>query len=250
MGSKSLRFIVGQMLTTGVVGGVIARCHRDKLKRHGIWFDVAGRPSFIKAAIFWGLYERSEIRYLKKYLLKDLPIIELGASIGCVTGHLAALCRKPIIAVEANPYAVTNLLRMIALNRYDNIQVENLVVDYSKCKHVPFRIDDGGLGSHKVPQNDASSVLINTGRLCELKRKYNVGEYVLVADIEGAEVEMFMREEENAAIRDCRQIFIELHKTNYCGIDYTTTQISHLISAKWGMMEIFNDGKVWLFERK
>lgn len=233
-----------------MLGNLIGRVHARKIKRHGLWFDTTARPNFIKSSIFWGLYERSETKYLKRYLRRDLPVVELGASLGYVTGHLAMYGTNAVIAIEANPGLIANLNGMVELNDFHQITVQNMCIDYSGRKAVPFQIDTGGLGSKKTASESAGTVFVKTATLSEIKRSHNLARYVLVSDIEGAEIEIFLQETDQSVIDDCMQIFIELHETQFEGKAYSPVDLSQIIKNKWQMKEVLNDGKVWIFDRQ
>ncbi|MCX6186516.1 MAG: hypothetical protein NTU43_05895, partial [Bacteroidetes bacterium] len=55
------------------------------------FIDLSDQHPFIQSLIFWNVYERKEIRSIKKYLNSSLDIIELGSSIGFVSLCIASL---------------------------------------------------------------------------------------------------------------------------------------------------------------
>ena len=166
-----------------------------------------------RAEIFWGFYERNELKYIRRYLRRDLPVIELGASIG-VTG--AQVLRRIdsggfVVSIEANAELLPTLRANLERHRRrQKLVVEHAAVDYdgsrswttlaSGSEHVSSSLAVmPSVGSQRVPR----------ATLAELLAKHDVDRYVLICDIEGAEVGLFAYEE--AALARCDQLLIELH---------------------------------------
>src|SRR3954466_11551268 len=120
--ARRAKIVTARLLTSRVVGCAIKRIFRNGLKRHGcVYFVADGAVSpRMAAALFWGLYERSEIRLLRRIRL-DCHLVELGASIGVRSGvvchGLGPAAR--LICAEPNPALLPLLHRHVRANGGD-----------------------------------------------------------------------------------------------------------------------------------
>jgi hypothetical protein len=78
------------------IGNLVGLLFRDHLPCGDCVIDASG-PGIApesKAAILFGLYERSEVRFVERWLNRDLHVVELGASIGVASCHIACLLAR------------------------------------------------------------------------------------------------------------------------------------------------------------
>lgn len=212
--------------------------------------DVSGQHPFIQSLIFWNVYERKEISAIKKYLNKELDIIELGSSIGMVSmalGSLIAGRKNKIISVEANPRLLHNLRNSANLNAY-KIEFVNAAICYTDDE-VKFDIDNKNLGSKITDAESNTTVVVESTTLGKLFHRYHIAPYALVCDIEGAESHIFSAEDDTEAIKNCRQVIIELHDTRFNGKQYTKKDLSEMIIKKFSMQLVFSEGDIWVFDK-
>ncbi len=69
----------------------------------------------------------------------------------------------------------------------------------------------------------------------------------MFSDIEGAEAGIIFNDE--AALKNCRQIIIEFHNTTYEGKKYTIKDLSDLLANKHGFKIIDAYREVFVFEK-
>jgi hypothetical protein len=129
-----------------MIGLVISAMSDDLLPCGTCTVDVSASvvlPS-VKARIFWGFYEQYELQFIRRYIGDDLDIIELGASLGVTTSHLAQILplSRALICVEADP----RLIEIIATNVQRNapwrpITIVHAAVDYSGSDRVQFSLN-------------------------------------------------------------------------------------------------------------
>ena len=64
--------MIQEILTNKLVHRLIVKpfIKNNILKTKYGWIDLTGQHSFIQSLIFWNVYERKEIRAIKKYLDK------------------------------------------------------------------------------------------------------------------------------------------------------------------------------------
>lgn len=98
---------IAEILCRPVFGRGIARLTKDSIPNRGIRVCTAGAAVTpqVKAAIFWGVYESAEIRFLRKYVRPDVDVVELGASLGVTASHAISQISTDVsyVAAEANP---------------------------------------------------------------------------------------------------------------------------------------------------
>ena len=78
----------------------------------------------------------------------------------------------------------------------------------------------------------------------------SIGEYIIVSDIEGAEIEFVVKLSDTIIIKNCKQIIIELHYTEFDSIHYSKSQIAELIKVNFSMNITYSDKLIWVFEKK
>ena len=116
---KSFNFFIGKFLTSKIIYNTLIKPFFKKniFASQTFKIDLNNQPDFIKSSIFWGIYERSEISLIKRFINIDLPVIELGASIGGISlAILRSVNSQKVISVEANPRLIPNLLNTNKLN--------------------------------------------------------------------------------------------------------------------------------------
>jgi FkbM family methyltransferase len=247
----NLKRQVGDLLTSKVVHkSIVQPAITDGfLKSNNKFICVRDQAPYLQSLIFWNLYERSEVRLIRKFLKRDIPVVELGASLGMTSLAICSTVGESVsvVSVEANPKLFNNLYETRKRNALNNLTLLSAAVDYSGESNTSFILDDSNLGSHKgVSEN---SVLVPTIRLCDLILKNQIRQFSLVCDIEGAELDMFMNETHPRVVDGCLQIIIELHPVTYNGKHYTRSEVSGIIEENFHMKTVYSDGKTWVFEK-
>ena len=96
-----------------------AKAHKKSAELDGCTFSLQTVPDpFTKLFLLDGRYELPERRAVKRHLKRDLPVIELGGSLGVVACITNKLLTDPTahVVVEANPRAIPQL----TLNKTSN----------------------------------------------------------------------------------------------------------------------------------
>ena len=70
---------------------------------------------YTRAELFWGIFERTECSFIKRYLTGSDCVLELGAGIGATSAHIAAglAHRATLVSIDANPAFVPMIQRNI-----------------------------------------------------------------------------------------------------------------------------------------
>jgi FkbM family methyltransferase len=211
-----IKRMVRSALVNPVVGMLVAAAFRNAIPHRGsrIATDDPAISPADKAALFFGLYERSEIDQVCAYLLPDVDVIELGASIGANTVEIAKRIDGSVrlFAVEPHPRNVATLNRTLALNGCrDRVLIVPAAIDYSGRQQASFTTSSvsnlrGRIGH--PPIENAAVVQVAVVTLSGLLSQQNITRYQLVCDIEGAEVGILSYDAD--ALRACVQILIEI----------------------------------------
>jgi FkbM family methyltransferase len=200
---------------------------------HGMPIDVggAGIPAANKAALWWGMYESAEYRLIKEFLRPDLPVIELGSSIGAISSVIAQQLDRGqcLTCVEANPFLIPLLQRN--LHRHAGHLTVNLVhaaVSYDSDV-VRFGVSSNNLTSSIPAGTQAETAAVNAVTMAALVAGKAGTPFQIVADIEGAEAAVYLHDA-GSLIR-CEVMVVELHPTVLKGRPYTPADLEQVIES-------------------
>jgi len=249
---SQIKLLVGNALCSPIISSLISTTFKGLIPSRGFTVDTNNDsiPQCNAASLFWGLYERKEIEFVRKFLRRNLDVIELGSSLGVISLHIVK-CQdrnQKTICVEANPYLIKTIEENIKLNvSWKKVEVLNRAIDYSGQSEVTFYISKNNLGSHVSHNEDAQPTLVKTATLKELIYNYQIKDFALVSDIEGAEAGMIFKDKE--ALIQCKQIIIELHPISYEGHTYSVNELREKIENLHGFNLIAQRHGVCVFER-
>ncbi len=192
--------------------------HGANFQYHGLSVSFEGDVELSTAnALIRGKYEREEAGLILEHLPPDLPVIELGGSLGVVSRLIRSRLAPGVkhLIVEANAELVGTCRRNASIgSAAGSTEVVNAALFYGGPV-ARFRIGqephanslDTGAGEGKVVEVPAVS-------LAELQRQIGDPPRVtLVADIEGAEFDLFSQEGE--ALQSVELAIVELHPRDY-----------------------------------
>lgn len=247
----NIKKIIYHLLCNNVTGTVIYFFGRGSvrdLRWPGFRFTVPAAyvNKQMVAAVFWGFYESAEIRFVEKYLRNDLDVIELGSSIGIVAGHIISKMGegKNFITVEANPFLIDTIQANIKRHQKpgSTFEVLNNAVGHA-AEEVTISITNNNTET-RVVKNEAAAdgVKVKTIKFSELVERNANRNYSLVCDIEGSEVEILLFEA--TALKQCCQLFIELHDAVYNGNHYSIQQLKEMLVTTHGFKVIMEHGPV------
>jgi FkbM family methyltransferase len=248
------RFIAG-VLCHPYVGNVISLMFRDRIPSHGFRIDTAHNvvEPWVKASLFWGIYESAEVRFVKRHLRPDLDVVELGGSLGVITSQIS-LKLKPqrrIVCVEANPFLLNTLQKNIDRNcngRNVTIVHGAIADNGTKCEFINLAMGEDNTDSHITDYVLPNSVRVPALTLkTVLETQGIVQDFALVSDVEGAEANFI--ENDDGALRRCQQIIIELHETDWKGTLLTAEYLRSRLESLHGFQLVESYGPVCVFER-
>ncbi len=226
MNLLSLKLVFAGWLTGSFMSSIFSffnkRIYSLSVRR---WIRVNSEvhPS-IRASIFFGLYESCELRFVRKYLSNGEAVIELGASLGFISGYISEYkLPKILIGVEAHP----KLMELCQFNSNATI-INAIALDSMSDKRAYFMPNKfstgGGIGFVDIP----GSMKIGTVTVNQILLKYGiVGDFVLISDIEGSE---YLVLPEVLASGRCKLLIIETHTVTLNGNAYNTEYALDLLS--------------------
>jgi FkbM family methyltransferase len=206
------------------------------------------------AEVFWGIHENEEISFIQKYLKKDADTIELGSSIGVLSTHIRyqVAADKKFISVEANPHLIKTIENNLKANSFGKpYVVKNYALSYA-APTVEFAVNaDTGVSrifsSTSTRKNVVEVVKVKAVKLSELLIEFNISEFVMVSDIEGAEIDYIMNDV--PVFNKCKQLIAELHDTEYGGKKYSVNDLKNLIVSRLGFTYINHLDDVYIFNK-
>jgi FkbM family methyltransferase len=189
----------------------LTQAHRTTVHFDGCTFSLEGiADESMRAQLFTNNYEAAERRAVARYLRRDLPVVELGGSMGvvaCVTNKLLKN-KTAHVVVEANPLAIPHLELNRQLNHCE-FEIVNKAIAYG-VDSVTFRPSRSLCGNSITTDGDLLPVTVQTSLLSELVRHRNFDRFNLVCDIEGLEYDLVCNESDILLSADT--IIMETHE--------------------------------------
>ena len=172
-------------------------------------FLLQGIHGVSRIAMLNNSYELPERRAVARYLRRDLPVAELGGSIGIVACVTNKLLTNPTahLVVEANPLAIPLLERNKNLNRC-KFEILNRAIAYGSDT-VTFRPSSDMCGNSVTSEGDENPVTVSTTQLGDLVQSRGFSRFNLICDIEGMEYDLLANEA--AVLKTADTIIMETH---------------------------------------
>jgi FkbM family methyltransferase len=242
-----IKVIIARILTSYLVNLILKKITFSKIKKDDLFFDLSLLPinnnSF--ASLFWGFYESSEIRFVKKYIGYDLDVIECGSSIGIVSSYIGNKIKdKRLFCVEANEDLIPILDNNLYKNSIKNYFIYNAFIGKSS-KGLVFKKSNNNISGKLVNSDDKFAVSDKSLSLSTIVNDNNIKDFNLVCDIEGAEY--FILEESVEIFSKLNLCIIELHENNQLNNSFTINNFISSFLAK-GFKIIDSQYPVFVFK--
>lgn len=198
-----------------------------------------------------GTYEKLEVDACYEYMCKTDNVIELGSGTGYVSSHIADIVNKnnKHIAVEANPKLVQLINNIKRLNKIEFVVVNKAYT--SSDSSIEFYPHERPVSGATTPQNHreySQPLEVDGISIQSIQQQYNIENFVLVSDIEGAEHE-FIRNELDILKENCRLLIIELHPEKSVNDGTVEDAINRLESFSFELIDKPNpDRGFYIFE--
>jgi FkbM family methyltransferase len=192
-----------------------AMAHKKSVELDGCTFSLRGIPdSFTKLFLLTNRYELPERRAVARHLRRDLPVIELGGSLGVVACITNKLLENPTahVVVEANPLAIAQL----TLNKESNhcgFEIVNRAIAYGVdtvtfCPTVDLASTSLDAYGTQL-EGTEKPVTVEATQLGKLVAGRGFSRFSLVCDIEGREYDLICHEIE--VLKSADAIIMETH---------------------------------------
>jgi FkbM family methyltransferase len=184
--------------------------HRTMVILDGCRFSLDGiSPGISRINLLAGRFEKPERRSVTRYLRRDLPVVELGGSIGVVACVTNKLLKNPTahLVVEANPQVLPHLQQNKEANGC-KFEITNRAIAYG-IDSITLHPTSDICGSSVLAAGDQPPVTIETARLGDLVRERGFTNFTLICDIEGQEYEMVQHEQD--ILKNASMIILETH---------------------------------------
>lgn len=243
--------LIASFITSDLIGWIIGNIFRDNIPSYNLLVNTQWASSKIKASVFFRIYESAEIKFIKQYLPYNIDVIELGSSLGILSSHIATQItdNHRLICVEANPKLLDSIEFNLQLNAKHLLtyNIVNAAIDYRGKDEIDFFLGDQTTTSSTTQITEQKQAIKST-TLSQIVKIFNFKKYALVMDIEGAEIDLFLYE--NEALKKCNLIIAELHegKSLVSGVFMSVNDLIQLISRR-GFTLSKQRGSVVFFER-
>lgn len=205
----------------------------------GMVFDLGmySQNTKLRAMFHSHQYEKNEIWMVENFLVRELPVVELGGSIGvvsCVINKLLSYPQKHIV-VEANPYLIP-LLRSNKNRNKCQFKIVTGAIGYGSqvlTLHVSTR--SPSLGNCFVEYD--KQVQVKTVSLRKLLDENDLQNICLVSDIEGAE-DGLLNSEMEVITKHVKLLIFESH-AEYLGSERVQYQLNSLVAR--GFETVFSE---------
>jgi FkbM family methyltransferase len=205
---------------------VLAKGSKKQVGLDNCTFDLAGITNdSIRIELITNQYELPERQAVIRYLRRDLPVVELGGSMGVVACMTNKLLMDPTahVVVEANPLAIPQL----ELNRKLNgrrFEILNCAIAYG-ADSVTFRPSTDMAASSITRAGEELPVTVPTVALGRLVHDRGFKRFNLVCDIEGLECDLVCQEAE--VLKNADTIIMETH-ARYIGAEKFAAMMTKL----------------------
>lgn len=244
---------VARVLTQPSIGRVVHQFCGNRIPSRGLFVDT-GSPAVsdhVRATLFWGIYEANESRLVEAHLAGDLDVVELGASLGFITAFAARKLQsgRRVVAVEPNPELTPLIRRNVMANApFSELTVVESAIDYTNTSVeliLGVRNIDSRVGEAVAA---TKSVRVQARTLSQILEESGIrGDYALIMDIEGAEVQVL--EHEREALSRARQVIVECHPVRFGGVNYTPDDLMRRFVDQHGFRLRHKYGSACVLER-
>jgi FkbM family methyltransferase len=188
-------------------------------------------------------YEGPERYAAKRYIRRDIPVVEFGGSMGVVSCVLNRRLKNPRshVVVEANPRVLPTLLE----NRNRNNCAFEILHGAAggAGKSVRFYIGENALSSSAIATT-SESVDVPCLMLADILQSRGFGRCALVCDIEGSEIEM-IRAEMDTLRSHVEVLIVEFHP-GISGLD--PVEEARLLLERHAFTEVWHQDNVFAYQ--
>ncbi len=240
---------VGKLILTNFTGNIIRKVLNNKIPYRNtiIQTNYPQIEGSIVASLYLGSYESGEARFINSYLRPDLPVVELGSSIGVVSTQICKKTSQKVYLLEANSDLIPIIKTNLSNNNVSNYELVNYAISYNK-DGIYFVKGNNNTTGRVTNENLPGAVEISGYTFGQILHQFNIeGAYTLVCDIEGMELEIIKNDKD--ALSRCKQLIIELHETSLDGHRYSCDNLKSMLLDQGFSLKDTHGGN-FVFERE
>lgn len=198
--------------------------------------------------LFWGIYEKAEVRMSRKYYSKGMTVVEFGSSIGVISALLGKMKGPDVhqYCIEANESLIPTLKANLEINAIENYTIIQKAIGPKGVSSVFLDLSSSNLNS-KI-SNDSTGQVVETLDLIEFIAEESLRDFFLICDIEGAEI--FFINEQIEFLVHCKTAVIELHNISFEGKYYSRELLNELIQSRSNLRLLEKYRHVYVYQRK
>ena len=170
---------------------IIKKLIPEKIKINSSFIYLNPNDPVVSGALFFGVYEISETKFLNKICFKGMKVIDIGANVG----YYSALTSEAVgpngivLALEPDPESYNYLLKTIKSSKFKNIRsFRKAASDHNNI--LPLFISKDNRGDNRLykTKQKRQSIRVETIRLDELVIENEIDQIDLVKiDVQGYE---------------------------------------------------------------
>ncbi len=227
--SQRIKGFLRSILINSFLGYLIRTIYKDKIPHRSTIIHTPPQlvSNSIVSAIYFKAYERSELKFAKRYIADGETVIELGSSIGVVSSLIGKLKKSKLICVEANPYFIDIIKKNLQANISSDFKIYNRAISPEGPQY--FYKGKDNLSGYLSDTKKPGGIQLESITLKEILKENYIDQYSLICDIEGAEVSLLINDKE--ALNCCNILVIETHNTTVNGNTYTNNDIKKMIET-------------------
>lgn len=246
MFSRHIRQLITSTVTSRPGISASAFLARSHVHCQGLRFDTRN-PAYTPIArtlLLWGIYERAEIRFIRRYLHDSEAVVELGAGLGVTSAHILDTIgpRATFVVLEADPRVLEALKENIS--RHANGRDVRLVsaAALGNSGESPALGESSGKLIQDTEWNISERAPLGTARIADtttlgtLVVEQDLERFDLVSDIEGAEVEFIWADPLSSPLKRCDRAILELHETVVDGRTVTVDELVERLEHDHGLI--------------
>jgi len=247
---SSIKKVIVTILTSHIAATLIKSVYGRYIPFFNVNIDVSDKVVSEREIthLFWRIYEKAEVRMIRKYYDGSMPVIELGSSIGVISSILGKMKKPevPLFCIEANEQLIPTLTNNLLVNQVRNYQILHKAVGPKNATSVYFSFAPSSLNS-KISKT-STDFRVDTINLIDFVEDQKLNDFFLICDIEGAEI--FFINEQIEFLVHCKTAVIELHNISFEGKYYSRELLNELIQSRSNLRLLEKYRHVYVYQRK
>lgn len=208
----------------------------------GFFLNVSPREYLHAYFYCFGSYEKSTVQFLKKSILQNATVVNIGANIGYMAIVLSRIVGEQgkVIAIEPENKNFSWLQKNVDINHIQNIStIQKAISNRQGLETLYLSTENSGAHSllihHQITQSKTQQ--ISTSPFDAVALEYNILNIsAMLIDVEGFELEVFQGMN-NIIARDRPIFIVELNDTLLQQRNSSALELTHYICSTFGYQQ-------------